>query len=153
MTVQLAPPPTAPIARAPKDLKAYKISPNDTNYFACPADPVQDGVPFTFIVEIYEKGGATPPNTHAVAHEFFFILEGTGKGICDGVEVDLSPGSSLLIPPGKEHVVENTGEGKLYALCAMVPNEAFAELIHAGQEVPLTDDDLAVISRSMPKAA
>jgi len=141
------------VAKAPKDLKAYKISPDDTNYFACLADPVAEGVPFTFIVEIYEKGGATPPNTHSIAYEFFFILEGTGKGFCDGVEVDLAPGSSLLIPPGKEHIVENNGAGKLYALCAMVPNEEFAELIHSGQEVSLSEDDLAIISRRMPVAA
>lgn len=141
------------VAKAPADLKAYKISPDDTNYFACLADPVAEGVPFTFIIEIYEKGGATPPNTHSFAYEFFFILEGRGKGICDGMEVDLAPGSSLLIPPGKEHIVQNTGEGKLYALCAMVPNEQFAELIHSGQEVPLSEDDLAVISRRMPVAA
>ena len=141
------------VAKAPGDLKAYRISPQDTNYFACLVDPVAEGVPFTFIVEIYEKGGATPPNTHTIAHEFFFILEGTGKGYCDGLEVDLAPGSCLMIPPGKEHVVKNTGAGKLYALCAMVPNEAFAELIHSGQEVPLGADDLAILSRRMPVAA
>ena len=141
------------VTKNPGDLKAYRISPQDTNYFACLADPVTEGVPFTFIVEIYEKGGATPPNTHTIAHEFFFILEGTGKGYCDGLEVDLAPGSSLLIPPGKEHVVQNTGPGKLYALCAMVPNEAFAELIHSGEEVTLSQDDLDVISRRMPVAA
>lgn len=141
------------VLKAPADLKAYRISPTDTNYFACLADPVVEGVPFTFIVEIYENGGATPPNTHSVAHEFFFILAGTGKGYCDGLEVDLAPGSSLLIPPGKEHVVQNTGPGKLYALCAMVPNEDFAELIYSGQEVPLTADDLAVIGRRLPVAA
>ena len=153
MTVQLSSAPTSAIARAPADLKAYKISPTDTNYFACLADPVQDGVPFTFIVEIYEKGGATPPNAHSVAYEFFFILEGAGKGYCDGVEVDLAPGSSLLIPPGQEHVVKNTGPGKLYALCAMVPNEDFAQLIHSGQEVPLTEGDLAAIGRRLPVGA
>ena len=141
------------VLKATADLKAYRISQTDTNYFACLADPVVEGVPFTFIVEIYEKGGATPPNTHSVAHEFFFILAGTGNGYCDGLEVDLAPGSSLLIPPGKEHVVQNTGPGKLYALCAMVPNEDFAELIHSGQEVPLTADDLAVIGRRLPVAA
>lgn len=141
------------ISKSPPELKAYKISPDDTNYFACLVDPVAEGVPFTFIIEIYEKGGATPPNAHSMAHEFFFILEGTGKGYCDGIEVDLAPGSSLLVPPGKEHVVKNTGKGKLYALCAMVPNEDFAELIHSGQEVALGEDDLDVISRRFPALA
>lgn len=135
-----------PIAKTPDALRAFKIAAQDTNYFACLADPIAEGVPFTMIVEIYEPGGATPPNTHATAFEHFFILKGTGKGHCDGMTVDLAPGSSLLVPPGKEHIVENTGEGKLYALCTMVPNEGFAEMIHAGIPVDLTDEDIQVLT-------
>lgn len=135
-----------PVAKTPEELRAFRISPGDTNYFACLADPVVEGVSFTMIVEIYEPGGATPPNTHKVAHELFFILHGEGKGLCDGVEVDLRPGATLLIPPGKEHVVTNTGAGKLYALTLMAPNEDFAELIHAGQPVALDAEDIAVLT-------
>jgi mannose-6-phosphate isomerase-like protein (cupin superfamily) len=90
-----------PVAKHAAELRAFRISPTDTNYFACLADPVGEGVGFTILVEIYQPGGATPPNTHSAAWEFFFILEGTGKGLCDGVEVDLMPGSMLLLPPGK----------------------------------------------------
>lgn len=135
-----------PVAKQAEDLRAFRISPDDTNYFACLADPVAEGVSFTMIVEIYERGGATPPNTHQVAHELFFILKGEGKGLCDGVEVDLRPGATLLIPPGKEHVVRNTGPGKLYALTLMAPNEDFAELIHRGQPVALDAEDIAVLT-------
>lgn len=135
-----------PIVKDAASLRAFKISETDTNYFACLADPIAEGVDFLMIVEIYEPGGATPPNTHATAHEHFFILKGTGKGYCDGVEVDLGPGSSLLVPPGKEHVVKNTGEGRLYALTTMVPNEGFAELIHSGIPVELDADDIAVLT-------
>lgn len=137
---------TQAIAKNPDALRAFKISETDSNYFACLADPIAEGVPFTIIVEIYEPGGATPPNTHSEAYEHFFILHGTGKGICDGVEVDLAPGASLLIPPGKEHVVENTSPGKLYALTTMVPNEGFAELIHGGIPVALDAEDIAVLT-------
>jgi mannose-6-phosphate isomerase-like protein (cupin superfamily) len=144
---------TDPVAKTPERLRAFKISEGDSNYFACLADPVDEGVPFTMIVEIYEPGGATPPNTHTAAWEHFFILEGTGKGYCDGVEVDLAPGASLLVPPGKEHVVENTGAGKLYALCTMVPNEDFAEMIHGGIPVELTEEDVAVIARRVAAPA
>ncbi len=144
---------TDPVAKTPDRLRAFKIAEGDSNYFACLADPVDEGVPFTMIVEIYEPGGATPPNTHAAAWEHFFILEGTGKGYCDGMEVDLAPGASLLVPPGKEHVVENTGAGKLYALCTMVPNEDFAEMIHGGVPVELTAEDVAVISRRVAAPA
>ncbi|MGY6410090.1 MAG: cupin domain-containing protein [Alkalilacustris sp.] len=142
-----------PIAKTPRQMRAFKISEADTNYFACIADPIDEGVDFTILVEIYQPGGATPPNTHAAAHEFFYILEGTGKGFCDGVEVDLAPGSTLLLPPGKEHIVQNTGPGKLYALCVMVPNEAFAEMIHNGIEVALDEEDIAVLTRAPRMAA
>jgi len=131
------------------EAQAFRISKDDTNYFACLADPVGEGVDFTILVEIYEPGGATPPNTHRGAYEFFFILEGTGRGKAGGVEVDLMPGSSLLVPPGTEHVVENTGSGNLYALCVMVPNEEFAEMIHAGETVQLSDTDRAVLKRTL----
>jgi mannose-6-phosphate isomerase-like protein (cupin superfamily) len=137
-----------PVAKTPRQMRAFKISEADTNYFACIADPIDEGVDFTILVEIYQPGGATPPNTHTAAHEFFYILEGIGKGFCDGMEVDLAPGSTLLLPPGKEHIVQNTGPGKLYALCVMVPNEAFAEMIHNGIEVALDDADIAVLTRA-----
>jgi mannose-6-phosphate isomerase-like protein (cupin superfamily) len=141
------------VAKSPAALSAFRISAADSNYFACLADPLAEGAPFTIIVEIYEPGGATPPNTHSTAWEHFFILEGTGKGYCDGVAVDLGPGASLLIPPGKEHVVQNTGAGKLYALTTMVPNEGFAELIRGGIPVELAPEDIAVLTRALPSAA
>lgn len=142
-----------PVTKTPKTMRAFKISEKDTNYFACIADPVDEGIDFTILVEIYQPGGATPPNTHSAAHEFFYILEGTGKGFCDGAEVELAPGSTLLLPPGSEHIVQNTGPGKLYALCVMVPNQDFAEMIHNGIEVALDDEDIAVLTRAPQLAA
>ena len=50
-----------------------------------------------------------------------------------------------MLRPGSEHVIENTGSGKLYTLTFMVPNEGFAELIRAGQPVTLDDEDLMVL--------
>jgi mannose-6-phosphate isomerase-like protein (cupin superfamily) len=139
---------TTPVAKDPTTFQAFRISPDDTNYFACIADPLAEGVSFTAIVEIYDVGGATPPNTHAAAYELFYILHGTGVGRCAGVEVPLAPGSTLMLPPGAEHVVENTGAGKLYALCLMVPNEDFAEMIRGGTPVDLTDEDVAILTRA-----
>jgi len=137
------------IIRRSGDYRAFRISPGDTNYMVCIADPVADaGIGFTAIVEIYERGGKTPPNTHAHAQELFYVLAGEGVAYCDGTPAPLGPGDSIVVLPGTEHVVENTGAGKLYTLTVMVPNEAFAELIHNGTEVPLTAGDLAVLRRS-----
>lgn len=140
---------TTPIAKRPEDLEAFRISPQDSNYFAPLLDPLEDGVSFTLVVEIYEPGGATPPNSHARAVECFFVLQGTGLGRCGEQVVPLAPGSLLALPPGQEHIVENTGDGKLYALCLMVPNEDFAELIRGGEPVPLTEADRAVLARTL----
>jgi mannose-6-phosphate isomerase-like protein (cupin superfamily) len=138
------------IVRRSTDYKAFEISPGDTNYMICIADPVADGaagIGFTAIVEVYRHGGKTPPNSHAIAHEMFYVLSGSGRALCDGAEVALSAGDSIVVPPGSEHVVENTGPGKLYTLTVMVPNEEFAELIHAGKPVTLDAEDLAVLQR------
>ena len=51
----------------------------------------------------------------------------------------------FLLKPGVEHVVRNTGPGKLYCLTLMAPNEGFAELIRGGQAVALDEEDLAVL--------
>ncbi len=137
---------TGSIAKRAADLTAFRISPADTNYFACMLDPLADGVSFTLVVEIFEPGGKTPPNSHGVAEEVFFVMSGTGRAIADGVVRDVGQGDVLVLRPGVEHVVENTGAGKLYCLTMMTPNEGFAELIRAGIPVELTDADRAVIT-------
>lgn len=124
---------------------AFRISPKDTNYFAVLFDQKTDGIGNIFVIEIFQLGGATPPNTHAVAHEFFHVLHGEGIARCDGKSVPIRKGDSLLLHPGSEHVIENTGPGKLYTLTVMTPNEGFAELIRGGERVALDAEDLAVL--------
>jgi mannose-6-phosphate isomerase-like protein (cupin superfamily) len=140
--------PAPSIAKRAADLKAFRIAANDSNYFACMLDPLADGVSFTLVVEIFEPGGKTPPNTHAVAEEVFFVMAGTGRAYADGASCDVAPGDVLVLRPGTEHVVENTGPGKLYCLTMMTPNEGFAELIRNGTPVDLTPEDRAVITGS-----
>src|SRR5229473_1063398 len=89
--------------------EAYRISPTDTNYFALLFDPEGDGMEHIAVVEIFTVGGATPPNTHQTAHEFFYVLSGEGTATCDGATTSLRKGDALLVRPGHEHVVANTG--------------------------------------------
>jgi mannose-6-phosphate isomerase-like protein (cupin superfamily) len=109
------------------------------------ADPLTDGVDFITVVEIFEPGGATPPNTHAAAYEQFVVIAGEGRARCDGRETALASGDILVVPPGTEHVVENTGPGKLYCLTTMIPDEGFAALIHGGIPTTMDDDDRRVL--------
>jgi mannose-6-phosphate isomerase-like protein (cupin superfamily) len=136
----------AAIAKHASEFQGFRISPGDSNYFACLLDPLADGVSFTLVIEIFEPTGSTPPNTHSVAEEAFFVLSGKGRAKADGISRDIGPGDVLVLRPGTEHVVENLGPDKLYCLTLMAPNEGFAELIRAGTPVPLTDDDRAVIT-------
>jgi mannose-6-phosphate isomerase-like protein (cupin superfamily) len=125
--------------------KAFRISPKDTNYFVLLFDRAKDDIDNIFVVEIFAKGGATPPNEHAHAHEFFYVLEGEGLARCEDKVMPIRRGDALLLRPGSEHVIENTGAGKLYMLTVMTPNEGFAELIRGGEPVSLDEDDLRVL--------
>ncbi|MGV0027587.1 cupin domain-containing protein [Phormidesmis priestleyi] len=137
-----------PVIKSPQDYQAYRISPNDTNRLAIVFDPVIANFSMTFCVEIFDVGGKTPPNRHQLAVEMFFVLKGEGIAVCDGKEVAIQAGDSLLVPPTGIHEVKNTGSDRLYALCIMIPNEDFAELIRSGIPVELDEEDMAVLRRS-----
>lgn len=129
----------------PESAKAFRIGRNDTNYFAMLFDGAKDNIDNIFVIEIFNVGGATPPNEHAAAHEFFYVLEGEGLARCGTKTMSIKKGDALLLRPGSEHVIENTGKGKLYTLTVMTPNEGFAELIRSGEPVDLDADDLRVL--------
>lgn len=137
-----------PVVKSPKDYQAFRISQHDTNRLAIVFDPATANVSLTLCVEIFDVGGKTPPNRHNMAVEMFFILKGEGQATCDGKTVSLSPGDSVLVPPTGTHVIENTGSQRLYALCFMVPNEDFVELIRSGTPVELDEEDLRVLGRT-----
>ncbi|WP_284945641.1 cupin domain-containing protein [Acidisoma cladoniae] len=125
--------------------KVFRIAPTDTNYFAVLFDPEKDGIKNVFVVEIFTPGGATPPNTHNHADEFFYVLSGEGIARCGTAETPLKTGDALLLRPGHEHIVHNTGTAKLYCLTVMTPNEGFAELIRSGHPMELDAEDLKVL--------
>jgi mannose-6-phosphate isomerase-like protein (cupin superfamily) len=128
-----------------KTASVFRIGPNDTNYFAVLFDPKQGDSESIFLVEIFAVGGATPPNTHVAANEFFYVLEGEGMAWCDGEPTPIRRGDAILVKPSTEHVVANTGATKLYTLTVMTPNEGFSELIRSGEPVELDAEDLRVL--------
>ncbi len=134
------------ITRRIGDLETFRISDKDTNYFAMIADPIRDNVPFSIFVEVFEPGGKTPWHHHGHAHEMFYVLSGEGKSICNGEETAVKQGESFIVRPGHDHEVVNTGTEKLYCLTVMLPNEGFAELVRSGCRVPLTPEDVAVLT-------
>jgi mannose-6-phosphate isomerase-like protein (cupin superfamily) len=141
------------IRKSLSDCPCYRIKATDTNYFVLLADPTVDAVSWVTVVEIFEPGGATPPNAHVRAWEQFVVLAGEGRAFCDGRMSPLVRGDILIVPPGLTHVVENIGPGKLYCLTTMMPDEEFAALIRAGIPTALTDEDLRVLGSGLGEPA
>ncbi|WP_108257723.1 cupin domain-containing protein [Mangrovicoccus ximenensis] len=126
--------------------EVFRIAPTDTNYFAILFDPANSATDAIFVIEIFNVDGATPPNSHSDAHEFFYVLHGEGIASSDGDELPISKGDALLLEPGSVHVVKNTGKTKLYTLTVMVPNQDFSQLIRSGERVALDEEDLAILA-------
>lgn len=136
-----------PVIKTLSDYQAYRITPQDNNRLAIIFDPTTAENSLTVCVEIFEVGSETPPHRHNYAVEMFFILQGEGIAVCDGKETLLRTGDSVLMPKMGTHYLKNTGKERLYALCMMVPNEDFSELIRNGIPATLDEEDLKVLSR------
>jgi mannose-6-phosphate isomerase-like protein (cupin superfamily) len=134
------------VAKSPRDYQVFRIKAADTNKFALIADPHAERTSFVTVVEIFDVGGATPPNAHVAADELFYVLHGEGIAVCDGKRLPIRKGDSFLVRAGADHVVENTGASRLYCLTTMVPDEAFAALIRGGVPDRLDEADLAVLA-------
>lgn len=134
-----------PVVKSPQDYQVFRITPTDTNRLAIVFDSSMADDSLTVCVEIFDPGGSTPTHRHNFAVEMFFILKGEGEAICDGKPIPLRAGDSLLVRPTGIHAIRNVGESRLYALCFMVPNEDFSELIRMGVPEVLDEEDLAVI--------
>ena len=135
-----------PVIKTLSEYQAYRISPQENNRLAIIFDPTTADNSLTVCVEIFEVGSETPPHRHDYAVEMFFILKGEGIAVCDGKETLLHTGDSVLMPKTGTHYLKNTGKGRLYALCMMVPNEDFSELIRNGIPATLDEEDLKVLS-------
>ena len=135
-----------PVIKNLKDYQAYRISPSDRNRLAIIFDPNSADNSLTVCVEIFDVGSATPPHRHNLAVEMFFILYGEGMAVCDGKEIPLGAGDSVLMPKTGTHYLKNTGSERMYVLCMMVPNEDFSELIRSGTPATLDERDLEILS-------
>ncbi|GGJ12793.1 hypothetical protein GCM10010885_22640 [Alicyclobacillus cellulosilyticus] len=129
------------------DYPVYKIKAQDTNKFALLCDSNQAPLPFMMCIEIFDVGGATPPNEHKEAFEHFFVLYGTGRAFIGETEVHLQPGAHVLVPPKTPHVLENTGNTRLYVVTTMIPDENFSTLIRSGIPARLDEEDQAILRR------
>jgi quercetin dioxygenase-like cupin family protein len=134
---------TGSIAGQFEDCPVHKISSTDSNKFVILCDGSL--VPFVSVIEIFDEGGQTPPNEHSGAFEYFYVLAGEGIAVMGDTEMNIQAGSYLVVPPGNNHQVRNTGKGRLYVLTTMIPDEKFTDLIKSGPKASLDETDILVL--------
>lgn len=66
-------------------------------------------------------GGATTAHFHPVAEELYFLTQGTGRLRLGAEERGVRAGDCIVIPPGVEHKLTNTGDEELRLLCCCAP--------------------------------
>ena len=65
-------------------------------------------------------GGSIGSHRHETSDDINYVLAGTGKAICDGVEEELKPGCCHVCKKGSGHSIVNTGEEDLVLLTVVV---------------------------------
>lgn len=54
---------------------------------------------------------------HAHFEECIHVLSGRGMATSNGVDVEVGPGDTILVPPGEPHATRNIGDETLVLLC------------------------------------
>lgn len=70
-----------------------------------------------------EPGASIGVHTHDTSSEIIFIVKGTGKAICEGIEEPLKAGDCHYCLKGQTHTLINNGTEDLLFL-AVVPQQA-----------------------------
>jgi len=136
--------------RRPSTVDCHRISAGDTVRLAVVRPPTTAD-DFSVSFEVWDPGGAQPPNTHPTSTETFWFLQGEGVAVSDGIELTIRAGQLLVLPPGSVHHIRNTGSGRLYAITTMLPDHGFAEFVAAGPRAGFADEDLALLRAAIPK--
>ena len=80
------------------------------------------------------------------AVETFVFLRGAGRAVCDEHEVNVKAGDTIVLPAGTVHHIHNEGDGRMYSLTLMGPDEGFADLVRRGPLGPTDDEDRAIFA-------
>lgn len=75
---------------------------------------------YRIVPTIIHAGGSIGLHTQNSGDDMNYILSGTGKAICDGVEEKLSAGVMHICPKCSEHSIINTGNDDLVMLTIVV---------------------------------
>ncbi|KUO70011.1 MAG: hypothetical protein APF77_09235 [Clostridia bacterium BRH_c25] len=72
---------------------------------------------------IIKPGGEILPHTHEVL-EVFYIIEGEGSALVNGIRQKAEAGTIIIAPTGSEHGILNTGDKDIVMYCVFSPGNA-----------------------------
>lgn len=75
---------------------------------------------YRIIPTAIHPGGSIGTHKQESGDDLNYIISGTGKAICNGVEEELNPGVMHICPNGAEHSIINTGGEDLVMLTIVV---------------------------------
>ena len=77
-------------------------------------------------------GGQTTAHLHRRAEELYFFTAGSGRMRLGEQERDVRAGDCVVIPPGTEHALANTGSEPLVLLCCCAPAYSHDDTVLTG---------------------
>ncbi len=80
-------------------------------------NPIKEAI----VKNVYHINSDTkvPLHKHAKQDEIFYCMKGSGFGVLEDGEVELSAGKSFIVPAGTMHSLKS--EGNLYVSAFLVP--------------------------------
>ena len=75
----------------------------------------------TLFVARFAEGAEVKSHFHKTHSEILYVIEGSGRMIVEGKEIDIKPGSILMNPAGKVHSLKNTGSGEIVFFQIFMP--------------------------------
>jgi mannose-6-phosphate isomerase-like protein (cupin superfamily) len=74
-------------------------------------------------------GATTDAHYHRSSEEIYYFTAGRGRMRLGEQESDIVAGDCVVIPPGVEHKLWNTGDGDLALLCCCAPAYSDADTV------------------------
>lgn len=135
----------------------YVLGPNEGEALArgpttirVKADPTRGSKDMALGTQLLPKGAGIPVHQHVGSDEVLYVLEGAGNAVLGEARAPLEKGSSVFIPKGAWHGVQNP-DGDLLVLWVVAPPGLEAMFREAspkpGQAVPMTREQFLEIAR------
>jgi mannose-6-phosphate isomerase-like protein (cupin superfamily) len=78
-------------------------------------------------------GGDTEAHYHRLSEEIYFFTAGSGRMKLGDEESEVNAGDCVVIPPGTEHKLWNTGREPLVLLCCCAPAYSHEDTVVTGR--------------------